>query len=492
MTDAPEGPDYSRTLFLPKTDFPMRAGLPQREPEILARWGRENLYSALRKSSGNRPKFVLHDGPPYANGNIHIGHALNKILKDMVVRSEQMAGKDSNYVPGWDCHGLPIEWRVEEEFYRKKGKPKPDFKDSAAIIAFRKECRAYAEHWLSVQREEFKRLGVMGDWDHPYSTMSFAAEAQIAREIHKFAANGLLYRGSKPVMWSVVEKTALAEAEVEYEEYTSDTVYVAFPIVPSHDGVYPGIHREEGQAPTGEEVADLLMRSRVLTWTTTPWTIPGNRAIAMSPKIEYAIIEVTSAPDQNWAAAGDLFVVATNLAPEVMKAAKVGSYEQRVVLRPADLWGATCAHPLRGSGYDFDVPMLYGDHVTDDAGTGFVHTAPGHGREDFDLWTSVETQQLLRTRHINPRIPYTVDENGAFTADAPGFEGKRVLTEKGDKGDANEAVIKALIAAGNLVARGKLKHQYPHSWRSKKPVIFRNTPQWFIAMDKPITAVDAG
>src|SRR5271168_412482 len=230
MTDATEGPDYSRTLFLPKTDFPMRAGLPQREPEILERWGRENLYSALRKSSGNRPKFVLHDGPPYANGNIHIGHALNKILKDMVVRSEQMAGKDSNYVPGWDCHGLPIEWRVEEEFYLKKGKPKPDFKDSAAIIAFRKECRAYAEHWLSVQREEFKRLGVMGDWEHPYSTMSFPAEAQIAREIHKFAANGLLYRGSKPVMWSVVEKTALAEAEVEYEDYTSDTVYVAFPI----------------------------------------------------------------------------------------------------------------------------------------------------------------------------------------------------------------------------------------------------------------------
>src|SRR6202789_2952250 len=229
MTE-PKKTDYRDTVFLPKTDFPMRGSLPQKEPELLVRWEAMGLYQKLRAAGAGREKFVLHDGPPYANGNIHIGHALNKILKDMVVRSRQMAGWDSNYVPGWDCHGLPIEWKVEEEFYRSKGKPKPDFKDSAAIIAFRKECRAYAEHWMSVQREELKRLGVMGDWDHPYSTMSFPAEAQIAREIHKFAANGLLYRGSKPVMWSVVEKTALAEAEVEYEEYTSDTVYVAFPV----------------------------------------------------------------------------------------------------------------------------------------------------------------------------------------------------------------------------------------------------------------------
>ena len=256
MTDAPaQGPDYSGTLYLPKTDFPMRAGLPQKEPGILGRWADVNLYAALRTESAGRAKFVLHDGPPYANGNIHIGHALNKILKDMVVRSQQMLGRDSNYVPGWDCHGLPIEWKVEEEFYRKKGKAKPDFKDSAAIIAFRKECRAYAEHWLSVQREEFKRLGIIGDWDHPYSTMSFPAEAQIAREIHKFAANGLLYRGSKPVMWSVVEKTALAEAEIEYEDYTSDTVFVAFPVKSS------------------------AVRAKVVIWTTTPWTLPGNRAI---------------------------------------------------------------------------------------------------------------------------------------------------------------------------------------------------------------------
>src|SRR5271169_6138170 len=302
--------DYSQTLFLPKTDFPMRGGLPQKEPEILARWGREKLYAALRAISSNRPKFVLHDGPPYANGDIHIGHALNKILKDMVVRSQQMAGKDSNYVPGWDCHGLPIEWKVEEEFYRKRGKPKPDFKDSAAMIAFRKECRAYAEHWLEVQREEFKRLGVMGDWDHPYSTMSFPAEAQIAREIHKFAANGLLYRGSKPVMWSVVEKTALAEAEVEYEEYTGDTVWVKFPV------------QAISGKPSGKHEKNLLGASIVI-WTTTPWTIPGNRAISYSPKIQYGLYEIVDAPAENWAKPRDLFVLSDKLAIDVFRQARV-------------------------------------------------------------------------------------------------------------------------------------------------------------------------
>src|SRR5271156_3089354 len=474
MTDAPEGPDYSRTLFLPKTDFPMRAGLPQREPEILERWGRQNLYSALRKSSSNRPKFVLHDGPPYANGNIHIGHALNKILKDMVVRSQQMAGKDSNYVPGWDCHGLPIEWRVEEEFYRRKGKAKPDFKDSAAMIAFRRECRAYAEHWLAVQREEFKRLGVVGDWDHPYATMSYPAEAQIARELMKFAANGTLYRGSKPVMWSVVEKTALAEAEVEYEEYTSDTVYVKFP-VQAISGKPSGKHEK------------ILLGASIVIWTTTPWTIPGNRAISYSPKIQYGLYEVVAAPDGNWVPNGERLILADALAADVMKAAKVERFERERGVDPYEI--LACYHPLRpveGDWYKFRVPLLPGDHVTDDAGTGFVHTAPGHGREDFDLWMS--STRHLTELGIDTRIPYTVDENGAFTAEAPGFEGRRVITDKGEKGDANETVIKALIAAGNLVARGKLKHQYPHSWRSKKPVIFRNTPQWFIAMDRPITS----
>ncbi|HLW91654.1 MAG TPA: isoleucine--tRNA ligase, partial [Roseiarcus sp.] len=480
---SPKAKDYSQTLFLPKTDFPMRAGLPQKEPEILARWARDDLYARLRQAAKGREKFVLHDGPPYANGNIHIGHALNKILKDMVVRSQQMAGKDSNYVPGWDCHGLPIEWKVEEEHYRAKGRPKPDFSDPAAIVAFRRECRAYAEHWLSVQREEFKRLGVVGDWDHPYSTMSYPAEAQIAREIMKFAKSDLLYRGSKPVMWSVVEKTALAEAEVEYEDYTSDTVWVAFPIRTI------GTSAPGGHGPDALRYAEFtanLKKASVVIWTTTPWTIPGNRAISFSEKIAYGLYQVTAAPEGNWAKVGANYILAKNLADEVFKAAKVESYKFLGDLEAVFLLDALCAHPLARSGYTFNVPLLSGDHVTDDAGTGFVHTAPGHGREDFDIWTSVETQQLLLARRIDTRIPYTVDENGALTAEAPGFEGKRVLTDKGDKGDANQAVIKALIEAGALVARGKLTHQYPHSWRSKKPVIFRNTPQWFIAMDKPI------
>ena len=287
--------DYSETLFLPQTDFPMRAGLPQREPEILKRWEAGDLYGQLRQAAKGREKFILHDGPPYANGNIHIGHALNKILKDVVTRSQQMLGYDSNYVPGWDCHGLPIEWKIEEENYRSKNKPKPDLTDPAAMVAFRQECRAYAEHWLDVQREEFKRLGVEGDWAHPYTTMDFFAEAQIARELMKFAANGTLYRGSKPVMWSVVEKTALAEAEVEYEDYTSDTVWVKFPVrdIPS----------AFSWGDPSQAVAKLaaLQKASVVIWTTTPWTLPGNRAISFSPRIEYALYRVTNAPADNWA-----------------------------------------------------------------------------------------------------------------------------------------------------------------------------------------------
>jgi isoleucyl-tRNA synthetase len=456
--------DYSRTLFLPKTDFPMRGGLPQKEPEILARWARENLYGSLRESGKGRPKFVLHDGPPYANGNVHIGTALNKTLKDIVVRSHQMTGRESNYVPGWDCHGLPIEWKVEEEFYRAKGKSKPDFSDSQAIIAFRKECRAYAEHWLGVQREEFKRLGVVGDWDHPYTTMSYPAEAQIAREIFKFVASGLLYRGSKPVMWSVVEKTALAEAEVEYEDHVSDTIFAAFPV-------------------EGEDAS-------VVIWTTTPWTIPGNRAIAFSRRIAYGRYRVTDAPADNWAKVGATYILAQSLAQSVFDAAKVSAFEFLGEVKSDALASMACAHPLHAHGYGFIVPLLDGDHVTDDAGTGFVHTAPGHGREDFELWTA--STRLLQERGIDTRIPYTVDENGAFTDEAPGFEGKRVINDKGKPGDANKAVIDALIEAGTLVARGKLKHQYPHSWRSKTPVIFRNTPQWFLAMDRPFANAQGG
>jgi isoleucyl-tRNA synthetase len=475
MTDKPtDAVDYSQTLFLPQTEFPMRAGLPQREPELLARWARIDLYRKLREAAKGRDRFILHDGPPYANGNIHIGHALNKVLKDLVTRSQQMLGQDSNYVPGWDCHGLPIEWKIEEQ-YRAKGLNK----DDVPVVEFRKECRAFAEHWVDVQRQEFKRLGVEGDWDDPYLTMAFGAEAQIAREIMKFAETGQLYRGSKPVMWSVVEKTALAEAEVEYEEHTSDTVFVAFPI-----RNWPHFLGQDIVPAMSVPESVTLDGASIVIWTTTPWTIPGNRAISFHNRIAYGLYRVTAAPEQNWAKLGATYVIAKNLAESVFKAAKVEAFE-RISDVPADqLAGLTCAHPLRGHGYDFDVPLLDGDHVTDEAGTGFVHTAPGHGREDFDIWMA--NGRRLAERGIRTEIPYTVDADGSFTKDAPGFEGKFVITDKGEKGDANEAVIKALAASGNLVARGRLKHQYPHSWRSKKQVIFRNTPQWFIAMDKPI------
>src|SRR6202046_2692278 len=344
--------DYSETLFLPKTDSPMRAGLPQKEPVLLKRWQDIDLYGKLRAAAKGRPRFVLHDGPPYANGNIHIGHALNKILKDVVTRSQQMLGFDSNYVPGWDCHGLPIEWKIEEDNYRSKGKAKPDFSDAAALVAFRKECRQFAEHWINVQRQEFQRLGVIGDWAHPYTTMSFPAEAQIAREIMKFAANGTLYRGSKPVMWSVVEKTALAEAEVEYEDYTSDTVWVKFPVVSG-----------KGHALTG---------ASVVIWTTTPWTIPGNRAISYSPKIEYGLYRVVDAPADNWAKPNDLFILADKLAIDVFRQARVTAYK-KIQDVTKSLEGLVCSHPLKGfaGNYDFTVPLLPGDHVTDDTGTGF-------------------------------------------------------------------------------------------------------------------------
>ncbi|HXW48626.1 MAG TPA: isoleucine--tRNA ligase [Xanthobacteraceae bacterium] len=468
MTD-PKARDYSETLFLPRTDFPMRAGLPQKEPQILARWQKLNLYARLREAAMGRPRFVLHDGPPYANGNIHIGHALNKILKDVVTRSQQMLGYDSNYVPGWDCHGLPIEWKIEEENYRAKGKPKPDLSDPAALVEFRRECRRFAEHWIKVQRAEFERLGVVGDWAHPYTTMDYFAEAQIARELMKFAANGTLYRGSKPVMWSVVEKTALAEAEVEYEDYVSDQVWVKFP-VNAKSG-------KPGEIPSG---------ASVVIWTTTPWTIPGNRAISYSAKIQYGLYQIVDAPVDNWAKPGDIFILADKLAIDVFRQARVTAFKKLHPVSQDILATMVCAHPLKGfaGNYEFAVPLLPGDHVTEDTGTGFVHTAPGHGREDFDVW--IANGPKLAKRGINTTIPYTVDADGRFTDHAPGFTGRRILTEKGEKGDANEAVIKTLTDAGMLIARGRLKHQYPHSWRSKKPVIFRNTPQWFIAMDKGI------
>jgi isoleucyl-tRNA synthetase len=463
--------DYSETLFLPQTDFPMRAGLPQREPEILARWQSLGLYQRLREAAKGRARFVLHDGPPYANGNIHIGTALNKILKDVVVRSHQMMGWDSNYVPGWDCHGLPIEWEIEKE-YRAKGKDK----DKVPVAEFLKECRAFAERWINTQREEFKRLGVVGDWEHYYSTMAPAAEAQIARELMKFGANGLLYRGSKPVMWSVVEKTALAEAEVEYEDYTSDQIWVKFPV-------------GELQGGPSERAKD-LQNAFVVIWTTTPWTIPGNRAVCFSSKIDYGLYEVTDAPAENWAKVGDKFIIAEKLVVETLRQARVTAFKQRASLSSATLVAMVLRHPLKSfaGNYEFKVPLLVGGHVTDDTGTGFVHTAPGHGRDDFDVWTA--STRTLEAAGINTVIPFTVDENGIYTDQAPGFTGKHVLTEKGDKGDANDAVIKALSDVNMLIARARLKHEYPHSWRSKKPVIFRNTPQWFVAMDKDIIGPD--
>jgi len=479
------GRDWSKTLFLPATDFPMKAGLPDLEPQLLARWERIGLYRRLREKASGRSKFVLHDGPPYANGNIHIGHALNKILKDLVVKSQQMLGQDSNYVPGWDCHGLPIEWKIEEA-YRAKGRSK----DDVEINEFRKECREFASHWLDVQRAEFKRLGVIGDWDHPYSTMAFHAEAAIARELMRFAQSGLLYRGSKPVMWSVVEKTALAEAEVEYHDYQSDTIWVRFKII--QDAAW-GDAVQQKRASDACLYSDLVGAS-VVIWTTTPWTIPGNRAICYSSRIAYGLYEVRAAPDGNWAKPGDKLVLADSLAEEVMKAAKVGAFERLGAVLPPELETMVCAHPLRGlagqSSYAFDVPLLDGDHVSDDTGTGFVHTAPGHGTDDYIIWTAKARD--LAARGIDTAIPFTVDGDGLFTSAAPGFEGKRVLEENGDKGDANDAVIKALAEAGALIARGRLKHQYPHSWRSKKPVIFRNTPQWFISMDRPMVAPGGG
>jgi len=462
--------DWRETLFLPKTDFPMKAGLPAREPTMLAQWEKLKLYERMRADAKGRTKYILHDGPPYANGNIHIGTGLNKILKDVVVRSHQMMGFDANYVPGWDCHGLPIEWKIEEQ-YRSKGKDK----DGVPVNEFRAECREFADNWIGVQREEFKRLGVIGDWDNPYTTMAYSSEATIANELMKFAVNGTLYRGSKPVMWSVVERTALAEAEVEYHEHTSPTIWVKFPIKAAEAG--------------SDDKTSLLLDASIVIWTTTPWTIPGNRAISFSTKIAYGLYEVVAAENDFGPQPGEKLLFAKSLVDGCAEQAKL-SMKFVSEVSPETLSDLRCAHPLKGvgGGYDFDVPLLEGDHVTEEAGTGFVHTAPGHGREDFDVWT--DNRAALEQRGIDPTIPYTVGPDGVFTADAPGFEGKVVINDKGKFGDANDSVIAALIEANTLFSRGRLKHDYPHSWRSKKPVIFRNTPQWFIAMDKDIDGAD--
>jgi len=438
--------DYKTTVFLPKTDFPMRAGLPAKEPELLARWDAMDLYGRLRETARDRPLYVLHDGPPYANGDIHIGHALNKILKDVVNRSQQMLGRNAPYVPGWDCHGLPIEWQIEAQ-YRKAGKDK----DQVPVLDFRDECRRYAAHWVQVQAGQFRRLGIEGDWANPYTTMTNQAEARIVREIHKFLLNGGLYKGAKPVMWSVVEKTALAEAEVEYHELTSTTVWVKFPVVG------PAVPALDGAA--------------VLIWTTTPWTMPGNRAVAYGEEIGYGVYAVTAAGEDSLGGVGERIVLARALADQVAADARV-TLDLLAELTGRDLAGTRCAHPLRGRGYEFDVPLLPGEHVTDDAGTGFVHTAPGHGEEDFVVG-----------RRFGIEVPQTVGPDGRYYDHVPLFAGAFVYKPDGKPGDANPRVVEALKEAGTLLAHGRLRHSYPHSWRSKAPLIFRTTPQWFISME---------
>ncbi len=460
--DTPDTPaaDYKDTLHLPQTDFPMRAGLPQREPGWLERWEKIGIYDRLRERSAGRAPFVLHDGPPYANGNLHIGHALNKVLKDFIVRSQQMLGRDARYIPGWDCHGLPIEWKIEEQ-YRQKGKSK----DEVPVLELRRECRAFATKWVDIQREEFKRLGVTGKWDDPYLTMTFHAEAVIAEEFLKFLMNGTLYQGSKPVMWSVVEKTALAEAEVEYHDHTSHTIWVKFPVVRALD-------RHGARSP--------LKGVNVVIWTTTPWTIPSNRAVAFNPELSYGLYRVTEAAADNWAKVGEDYLLADKLAEEVMKAARVTAFERKQGVSAEQLDLMVLAHPFRklegaGDEWDYDVPLLPGDYVTDDAGTGFVHTAPSHGADDF----------ILGVRH-GLKMTHNVLPDGSFRADMPVFGGAVIFDEKGKEKDANTRVIDALASVGALIARGRIKHSYPHSWRSKAPLIYRNTPQWFVAIDRDV------
>jgi isoleucyl-tRNA synthetase len=455
MADKPaESPDYRATLFLPATDFPMKAGLPEAEPKWLARWAEMDLYGKLRSRAKGRPLFVLHDGPIYANGDIHSGTGLNHILKDFVVRSQGMLGKDAPYVPGWDCHGLPIEWKVEEQF-RSQGRAK----DEIPKDELRRECRTFAGHWLNIQREQIKRLGQIGDFEHPYTTMNFKAEAAIAREAMKFVENGLLYRGFRPVMWSPVEKTALADAEVEYHEKQSPTIYVKFPL-----------------AKSSPELAHTF----IVIWTTTPWTIPGNRAIAFSPEISYGLYEVADASDGSLARPSEHLLLADGLAEQVAKHAKMMLSRVRTVTTE-ELQSLVAAHPLRSVGYDFEVPVLPAAFVTADTGTGFVHNAPGHGEDDFELLVGKDRDYPKN----NPDAFSLVQPDGSYAPHVPVFAGKRILTPEGKDGDANGAVIKELIAHGKLLAKGTLRHSYPHSWRSKAPVIFRATPQWFVAIDKP-------
>lgn len=431
---------YKETVFLPKTDFPMRGDLPQKEPVILKAWEESKLYEKIRAASKGKEKWVLHWGPPYANGRAHMGHAFTKSLKDIVNRCKQMQGYDAPLVPGWDCHGLPIEWKIEEQ-YREKGLDK----DEVPVPKFRAECREFAQKWADLQSADFQRLGVFGDFKNPYMTMAKHSEAVIAREIHKFVTNGLLYRGVKPVMWSVVEKTALAEAEIEYKDHKSITIWVKFPVVKAKNPALDG--------------------AKIVIWTTTPWTMPSNRGIAAGAEMTYGV----------YAYGDEKIVVSEALSASVKEAAKIEEWTQVATLKGSDIVGTICAHPLRGKGYEFDVPVLAGDFVTEDTGTGFVHIAPSHGEDDFYLGKAAGLE-----------ITDNVADDGTFRDHVPLFAGLAVYNQKGEMDQGNFAPLKAIDEAGNLLAKGSIRHEYPHSWRSKAPIIYRTTPQWFVALDKKL------
>ncbi len=433
--------EYKDTIFLPKTSFEMRANLPAKEPSIIEDWDKENIFKKLRDKSKGREKFVLHDGPPYANGHIHMGTALNKILKDVIVRTQQMAGKDSIYVPGWDCHGLPIEWKIEEE-YRKKGKNK----DDVPTVQFRNECREFAEKWIEIQKKEFRRLGVEGDWDNPYLTMSNQAEAQIVRELGKFLLDESLYKGAKPVLWSVVEKTALADAEVEYEDHTSNTIYVKFLIKNSTD-------------------KDLI-DSNIVIWTTTPWTIPGNRALAYGKELDYSLIVVEELEEDSLVKKNDKLIFASELLESVTKEIGIKKFSTIKKFKGDNLSSCECEHPFKELGYDFIVKPFHGDFVNLEQGTGVVHIAPGHGDDDYVL--GIEN---------NVDIIQTVQDDGKYNKHAVGFEGEHIYK-------VDHKIADKLEEFSKLLFKGTLRHSYPHSWRSKAPLIYRNTPQWFISMEK--------
>ncbi|WP_440938753.1 isoleucine--tRNA ligase [Candidatus Pelagibacter sp.] len=436
-------------INLPKTAFSMKANLPTREPEILKLWQNIKLYDELRKSRKGEEKFVLHDGPPYANGNIHMGTALNKILKDIIVRFHQMDGKDSVYVPGWDCHGLPIEWKIEEQYKKNKKN-----KNEVPIVEFRKECRAFAEKWIDIHKDQFKRLGVVGDWDNYYSTMSFDAEAQIVRELGKFLKEGSLYRGFKPVLWSTVEKTALADAEVEYQDHRSDTIYASFPVKSSNI----------------KELND----SEIVIWTTTPWTIPANKALAYNESLDYLLIEINDDGDFK----NKKIVIADALIDTVVKDTKIQSFKKLKNFKGKDLKGTICNHPFLKLGYEYDIPMLEARFVTTEQGTGIVHCAPSHGPDDFNLCMNNGIKAIE-----------TVDGDGRYTKNVALFEGMHIFK-------SNSIVIERLKDQKKLLSSGELVHSYPHSWRSKAPLVHRATPQWFISMDshklrnKALKAID--